>query len=135
MSVAQNEQVARDFFTWFKACQLAEIQTIIDPQFVDHGAPTGAPRGHEYISQFCNGLWSAFSDLDYRIDDLFAAGDRVCVRFTVSGTHRGAFAGVAATGRAVAWEIFDIFRIVNGVMTDRWGLSDVPGLMRQLRGT
>ena len=61
------------------------------------------------------------------MDDIVAEGDRVVIRFTSTGTHRGAFAGIAPTGRMA------IVRVVGGKIVEQWGLPDLNGLLEQLR--
>jgi predicted ester cyclase len=59
-------------------------------------------------------------------------GDLVTTRKTFHGVHQGEFMGVAATGRAVAWDVIDILRVANGQMHEHWNVVDAMGLARQL---
>ncbi|WP_405533401.1 ester cyclase [Streptomyces avidinii] len=54
-------------------------------------------------------MWEAFPDLQIAVEDMFGAGDRVAVRVHFRGTHRGAFQGVAATGRRVGFRSIEIY--------------------------
>ena len=45
--------------------------------------------------------FAAFPDAQATIEDLIAEGDKVVTRFTLRGTHRGAFMGIAPTGKHV----------------------------------
>ena len=67
------------------------------------------------------------------MDDIVAEGDRVVIRFTSTGTHRGAFAGIAPTGRKVTIQEVAIFRVVGGKIVEQWGQPDLNGLLEQLR--
>jgi predicted ester cyclase len=75
---------------------------------------------------------SAFPDGGTRIDDMIAEGDRVVLRWTDGGTHRGPFMGVAPTGKHVTITGIDIYRIVDGRIVDFWCSEDVLGLLEQL---
>jgi predicted ester cyclase len=65
-------------------------------------------------------------------EDLIAEGDRVVVRGTVRGVHRGALMDIPPTGREVAVPIFITYRISNGKIVQHWMLVDMPELLRQI---
>ena len=75
---------------------------------------------------------TAFPDLRTTLEDVFAAGDRVAVRGTDRGTHRGDFMGVAPTGKSVTYNEIFIFRFVEGRVAETWGVVDVYAQMRQI---
>jgi predicted ester cyclase len=66
------------------------------------------------------------------VEDLVAEGDKVAARVTVRGTHRGAFLGLAPTGKAVTQTGIDIVRVAGGKAVERWGSFDELGLLQQL---
>ena len=47
-------------------------------------------------------LWSAFPDIQWKIEDMIASGNSVMVRFTNTGTHEGEYQGLPPTGNK--WE-------------------------------
>jgi predicted ester cyclase len=48
------------------------------------------------------------------------------------GTHRGAFQGIAPTGKRVEVRAIDMFRISGGKIVEHWGHADDPsGYLRQ----
>ena len=61
-----------------------------------------------------------------------AAGDKVVSRFTWTGTHRGDFLGIPATGKSVTVRGVVIDRLNAGKMADSRILMDTLGLMQQL---
>ncbi len=77
-------------------------------------------------------LRSAFPDLRAAIHDQVAEDDQVVTRKTLSGTHRSDFIGISPTGRAVAFDVIDILRIVRGRTMEHWNVVDFAGLMQQL---
>ena len=76
---------------------------------------------------------SAFSDLDYRLQDVFAENDKVCWRWEMIGKHTGVFQGIPATGKSIAITGIDIVRIANDQLVEYWGEQNIAGLMQQLR--
>lgn len=86
----------------------------------------------EMVRGGCFRYFEAFPDLHIALDDLIAEDDRVFVRSTMTGTHDGEYKGIPATGRHVAAESAEIYRISNGMFVGYWCLTNVAGLMRQL---
>lgn len=77
---------------------------------------------------------SAFADLHLGIRHVVSDGDLVAVSLTVSGTHRGEWEGMAATGRHFEVEEMMFFRFEDGVLVEMWELFDADGMKRQLEG-
>jgi len=67
-----------------------------------------------------------------RIDLEVAEGDLVASYSTVSGTHKGELFGMPATGKHAEWTETHIEKIVNGKITEHWGIVDQMGMLRQL---
>ena len=61
-----------------------------------------------------------------------AEGDKVLTRFEWTGTHRGDFLGVPATGRSVKVWGMVIDRLQSGRIKDTRIIMDIFGLMMQL---
>ncbi|MEV6171610.1 ester cyclase [Streptomyces sp. NPDC051954] len=76
----------------------------------------------------------AFPDLQAHIEDIFGEGDRVAVRLTLRGTHKGQFLGIPATGRSVEYSSLELYRSVDGKLAEEWIASDLETLMKQLKG-
>ena len=74
----------------------------------------------------------AFPDLRVTIEEMVASGDKVVSRFTLRGTHRGEFLGIAPTGKPVTTSGIVINRIVDGQIVADWEEYDRLGLMRQI---
>jgi predicted ester cyclase len=80
----------------------------------------------------CFRYFEAFPDMHVALDELIAEDDRVFLRSTLTGTHDGEYKGIPATGRHVATECAEVFRISDGRFVGYWCLTNVAGLMRQL---
>jgi predicted ester cyclase len=86
----------------------------------------------EGVKRGCFAYFHAFPDLHLSIEELIADGDKVFCRSTMTGTHDGEYKGIPATGRHIASESAEVFRIADGMFAGYWCLSNVAGLMRQL---
>jgi steroid delta-isomerase-like uncharacterized protein len=93
--------------------------------FADERTAAGVRKGCFYFFQ-------AFPDLYVALDEFVAEGDRVFLRSTMTGTHDGEFQGIPATGRHIAAESAEVFRIADGKFVGYWCMVNVAGLMHQL---
>jgi len=48
------------------------------------------------------------------------------------GSHGGEFLGIAPTGRDVVFTSLELYRVVDGQLSEEWICSDLTTLMRQL---
>ena len=89
-------------------------------------------RGLEGLKRLATDQRAAFPDYREQIDELITAGDRVIVRLTIRGTHKGPRPNLPATGKAVEFSDVTICRIENGKIVEQSGLSDYLSLYLQL---
>jgi steroid delta-isomerase-like uncharacterized protein len=75
---------------------------------------------------------AAFPDLRWTVEDMVAEGDTVAVRYSMTGTHQGTFAGIAATGRAVHSESITFYRLADGKIVEEHAQLDMLGLLQQM---
>ena len=71
-------------------------------------------------------IFESFPDLNARLDAFITEGDLIAARFTVTGTHRGAFAGHPATGRTFEMTTADYFRVQDGRLAEHWDVLCPP---------
>jgi steroid delta-isomerase-like uncharacterized protein len=77
-------------------------------------------------------LISAFPDWHWEIRHLFVDGDYVALHFKVTGTHRGTFQAIEATGRRVMISQFTLYRVEDGKFAEVWDVADMDAVMRQI---
>jgi steroid delta-isomerase-like uncharacterized protein len=75
---------------------------------------------------------ATFPDFSLKIDDTVAEGDRVAVRLTFTGTHRGGFYDMPATGKSFSISAIAIARLAGGKIAEWWQIGDTLGLLRQI---
>lgn len=97
-----------------------------------HGFPPGLPAGKPGVRAFFEGFWRAFPDARLRGDDVIPGDDRLAIRYTIVGTHRGEFAGAVPTGTTVTLTGQTILRFRDGKCVERWNAPDMLGLLQQL---
>ena len=135
MGLEENKKLVREHYKSFMDDQDAPaVRRQVAPDFVDHEMPPGTPPGPEPVIQFRNILYEAFPDLRVTLDDMVAEGDRVAVRATWTGTHRGPFPMLPApvSNRQFTFSGMVFWRVRDGQLVERWGTIDRLGLMQQL---
>ena len=112
--------------------QFGLLDEIVATDFVDRTTQPGVPATREGFKQNLTALKTAFPDLHYTIDDSIENGDRIVHRLTASGTMKGDFMGIPATGKRATWTEIHIGRVANGRLIEHWGLVDQLGMFVQL---
>jgi predicted ester cyclase len=117
----------------FNRGNMSRADEFLGPDFVEREElPPGIPRDREDVKQLTGMLRSAFPDFKATIDDLVAEGDKVVIRQTWSGTHKGEWMGIPPTGKSVSFGVIDIIRVAGGKFVEHWGQMDSMGMMQQL---
>lgn len=96
--------------------------------------PTGKAEGLAEVKQFFTIFFKVFPDLHFEINDFFAEGEKVAIRFTWTGTYRKRFLGVIWKKRHVSVPGIDIFHIRNGKIAEVRVAFDRFTLIEQLGG-
>lgn len=117
----------------FNQGNLAAVDEIYAEGIRHHDpAPGGEYVGRDGVKRQVQMYRDAFPDLRTTIDDIFECEDRVAMRWTVRGTHRGDLMGLAPTGAQVTTTGITIDRCEDGKIVESWTNSDTLGLLRQL---
>ncbi len=133
MSIEHNSLIVRRYVEEvFNEGNLALVDDLVDPNFVDYDAPPGLPPGPEGARQAFALLHSAFPDHHHTVEDLIAGADKVVARWTLEGTHTGALFGIPPTGKQVKVKGISIYRVADGKIVEEWVSNDRLGLMQQL---
>lgn len=138
MSLDEVKAVAKSYFeeltnkqdVGFVERLFSEDIAFYDPAIV----PDGEAHGHAEVKQFFSVFFKVFPDVHFEIDDFFAEGNRVAIRFTWTGTHRTEFLGVELKERHVSVPGIDIFRIEGGRIAEVRVAFDRGYLLQQLGG-
>ena len=133
MTTEENKANARRFVDEVVSRgNLALIDELLAPDFVDHTGPPGVPPNREGAKTFFAMLRSAFPDLHVTIDDQITEGDRVVLRTTSHGTMKGEFAGMPPSGKSATWAAVHILRFANGKTVEHWDVQDRLSMLQQL---
>ncbi len=129
----QNKAKMRRFYDEvFNAGNIAVVDELVASDFVDHEEFPGLSGDRDGLKQFVTMMRTAFPDARMDVDDLIAEGDKVVARLTMSGTQRGDFAGIPASGKRFSVPTIDIIRFDDGKAVEHWGATDSAKMMEQL---
>lgn len=92
----------------------------------------GQGPGIQGLKDVVRGMRAAFPDMHWRVEEQLTEGERVLTRFEWTGTHKGAFLGVDATGRSVKVWGMVIDRFQEDRIKETRLIMDTLGLMIQL---
>ena len=109
-----------------------QMDELVLEDFVELDPLPGQSQGREGLQEVIRQMRGAFPDMHWVIEEMIGEGDKVCTRFAWTGTHRGPFVGVPATGRRVTVKGVVIDRLQSGKMADSRILMDTLGMMQQL---
>lgn len=111
---------------------LDAIDAIVAPNFLEQVPFPGQSPGREGLKDAVAMMLRVFPDLVWMIDEQIVEGNKVVSRFAWTGTQRGDFLGIPATGKSVCvWGIV-IDEIKNGQFVQSRMIMDMPGLFQQL---
>src|ERR1700677_1420668 len=92
----------------------------------------GQGPGLDGLKDILRAMRAGFPDIVFSIQEQVAEHDKVASRFEWTGTHRGEFLGIPATGLAVrVWGVV-IVRLEYGRIKDTRIIMDTFGLLGQL---
>jgi len=133
MTAESNKVVMQRFLEFINTASETLAQQLISPDAVFHvpgrPEPMQGPTGYLEIIGM---MRSGFPDIEWTLEEMIAEGDKVAARFTMRGTHRGTFFGVPPTGKTIAVQAMNFYRLSNGQFVEERGQPDLLGLLQQI---
>lgn len=131
--MTSNKQLMPYFVEFINTASEKLAGELVSPDAVFHvpgrPEPVRGPAGYlEIISMMRGG----FPDIQWTLEEMIAEGDMVAARFTLRGTHQGAFFGVPATGKQIEAQAMNFYRFTGGKIVEERGQPDLLGLMQQI---
>ncbi len=138
MSTDQLIETAKQFlFTHNQANYLDAFDRYFTPTCLIHEYLPGLPEpmNRAVYEQFIAGFRAALPDIHNQLEDIFAQGDRVVMRWTCYGTHTGAdLMQVPATGQSLTAQGIYILHFEAGKIAEVWNHWDNLNVITQLSG-
>jgi steroid delta-isomerase-like uncharacterized protein len=130
----KNKLLVREFLgeAWGKG-NMAAVDELMASDYVEHPRPSNLPAGTEGLKQLIAAYRTAFPDLKVTLDDIFAEGEMVAFRWSVSGTHLGDWLDIPPTGNHVTATGITLFRIANEKVVESWTSIDLSPAEEELQ--
>jgi ketosteroid isomerase-like protein len=119
---ARNADVVQRYLSIFETGAVGDLAAVVAHDVNIHGASSHV-SGREHVESAV--VTPGLSHCRVRVEDLFSAGDRVVVAFTLTYRHD-------ASGRDVVMSGVKSYRLKDGLIVEFWGETDLYGLLRQL---
>jgi len=113
--------------------ELEALDELAVDDYDDHVALPGQGPGRAGLKLRVATIRAAFQPRQ-QLHDVVVDGDRVAVRWTLSGIHCGPFLGLEATGRPVRFDGIDMYAMRDGRMAAHWNVVDLWSFYQQVRG-
>lgn len=123
----------RSLYDRINAGDIDGFGDLLADDFVEHETLLGFEPTREGTKAFFRMFIAAFPDLRLEAEEILVSGDKAVARAKATGTHRGEFMGVPATGNRVEVPLIDIIRFGDGGLAyEHWGIFDALGLTQQI---
>ena len=133
MSIESNKALVRRVFEEiYNQGRYEAADELIATDYLSHQGAGSEIVGAEGVKNSARQQRATFPDLHSFVDDLVAEGDKVVVRFTITGTQLGQWGPLPPTGKPVRFEEIVILRFVDGKVVEQRGLCDNLAALRQL---
>jgi len=132
MSIEENKKIVQRYQEIYNSNDLDSLTEVVSEDLLTPKIMPGIPTGIEGAKAAHRIMLAGFPDYQTSIDDIFAEGDKVAARITMSGTNSGSFMGIPPTGKHVSFTGIYIARIANGKIVEHWGEEDGVSLLQQL---
>jgi predicted SnoaL-like aldol condensation-catalyzing enzyme len=123
MSAEENKQVLLRYVEQLQRGNFAIADEFFSANFRVHSPVFSFPEGIEGARMMVNLLRD--SEVTARIEDIIAEGDRVAVRWTITGVYRGEARPGFVPGEKVTTGSIAFYRVVDGKIEEDWGADVV----------
>jgi steroid delta-isomerase-like uncharacterized protein len=133
MSLEDNKAIMRAHVeALFNQHRVDQTDEFFTQDYLDHAPLPGQAAGLAGAKQKWATYLTAVPDMRATIEDMVGEGDRLAVRWTVQGTHRGELLGIPPTGKPVRFSGISIYRLAAGKIAEQWEQWDRLPLLQQL---
>lgn len=130
-----NKRLVHRFIdeVWNKR-NLAVVEQFIAAEYTTHDpAARDIGNGPEAVKKLVTMYHvNAFPDSRLKIEEILDDVNKVILRWSAVGTHKGELMGIAPTDKQVSVAGITIYRIAKGRIVEDWSNWDTLGLLRQL---
>jgi len=112
--------------------KLSVIDETVAEDFVYIDSTIGTVNGRDGLKDLFSGLFSAFPDLVWTVEQEISESETLVSRYAWTATHDGEYRSIPATHKKVTAHGVSINKISDGKLVETRMVRDDLGLMRQL---
>ena len=133
MSLESNKRLMNRFLEFINTANEKLAQEIISPDAIFYVPGQTEPmKGVDGYLAIVGMMRSGFPDIQWKIEEMVSEEDKVAVRYTMTGTHQGAFFGIPPTGKSIKVQAINFYRISDNQFIEENGLPDMLSLLQQI---
>lgn len=130
-SAAQNEEYRALYLSYIEYCNAHNFKGM-ESFYTSPININDEPWAPSKVTAQFEPLIAAFPDWHWEIRHLTIEGDYIALHLRVTGTHRGTFQGIEATGCRMTTSQFTLYHVVDGKFADVWDLVDTDSVIKQI---
>lgn len=130
VTVLSVERAAREIEEILATRAYDRLRDVVTEDFVDHGAPPGAPTGADGYVATMRFVGEQLG-IAYQVVGVIASGDDAVVHTIARGSYTAPLLGIPTTGRPFAVPAMHWYRARGDRLAEHWGVIDQLGMLTQ----
>lgn len=128
-----NIETMDKFIRFINSGDTALGESIISPEVVFYAPTSPEPmHGFQAYKAVLAMMRGAMPDVKWTPEEMITDGDKIMVRFTMTGTQTNPFMNIPPTGRSINVTAINIYEFRNGKIVREHGLPDLFTMLMQL---
>lgn len=134
MSIKNNKSVMEKFVEFINNANEKLAGDLISEDAIFYAPTSPEPlKGTKGYMLILNMMRSSFPDISWKLEEMVAENESIAARFTMTGTHQGAFFNIPPTGKTFKINVMNFYRFSNNKIIEEYGQPDIFGLLQQLK--
>ena len=129
---SKNIEVIKKFYRSVDEQNLEACSELFSADNKGYMGSSNKSFNFEDIKPLIRNSYIAFPDYKHEIENIFASDDFVVAQLNYTATHQGRFMEIESTGNRIEYKGMCIFKIIDGKISELWGIDDDLAMMTQL---
>lgn len=131
--IEANRKVMEQFIRFINTGDRTIGEPIISPDVIFYAPTSPEPlHGFDGYMAVLDMMRGTMPDVQWKAEEFIAEGDKVMIRFTMTGTQTQPFMGMPATDKPVKVTAMNIYQLKDGKIIREHGLPDIFTMLRQI---
>lgn len=110
------------------------VDEVVDDDFVFNRGGVVHEGGADLYKELIDFSRETFPNMEYSLEDVIGGedGNKVVIRWEMTGTHEGEYKGIPPTGQTVEMEGIEINRFEDGKLVEMWTHPNWIGFLEDI---